>query len=240
MKTRPALGVTRPPSSGVDPAGMAPTNGPVATTQPAIVDALLVVDSPQVGDLFLSLSSITGRTSTDLVGYRLLAGGQLLAQDSLVELIAAEVDGHKPGADIVVSRLTEALISRMRPGRSSVLPAALPGRGRLAGALRDSEISASLGLIHGQPAHSWSAQELAAAVGLSRSTFFKRFKRLVGETPAQYLTRWRIHLATRMLRDEGASVTAAARRLGYATDAAFSNAFLRVMGVRPGAYRRAA
>jgi hypothetical protein len=71
------------PFDVVDPGGAAPTNGPVATTQPGIVDALLVVDSPQVGDLFPSLSSITGRTSTELVGYRLLAGGQLLAHGSL-------------------------------------------------------------------------------------------------------------------------------------------------------------
>jgi AraC-like DNA-binding protein len=47
-----------------------------------------------------------------------------------------------------------------------------------------------------------------------------------------------MHLATRLLRDEGWSVSATARRVGYATEAAFSNAFLRFVGTRPGAYRR--
>ena len=157
--------------------------------------------------------------------------------ESLVALIAAEVDGSKPGSDMIVSRLTEVLIIQVLREYIRTLPAGEVG---WLGALRDPEISAALGLIHGRPAHGWSVQELAAAVGLSRSAFFNRFKRLVGETPAQYLRQWRIHLATRMLRDDGASVTATARRVGYATDAAFSNAFVRVMGVRPGAYRRAA
>ena len=62
----------------------------------------------------------------------------------------------------------------------------------------------------------------------------------MGETPAEYLTRWRIHIATRLLREEGCSVAVTARRVGYGTEAAFSNAFVRVMGVRPGAYKRSA
>ena len=65
-----------------------------------------------------------------------------------------------------------------------------------------------------------------------------RFRAGVGETPAEYITRWRIHSATRLLREDGLSVAATARRVGYGTEAAFSNAFLRVMGVRPGAYKK--
>jgi AraC-like DNA-binding protein len=157
--------------------------------------------------------------------------------ESLIGLIAAEVDGPQPGSDIVVARLTEVLVIHVLREYIRNLP---EGEVGWLGALNNREISVALGLIHGRPEHAWSARELAAAVGLSRSAFFNRFKRLVGETPAQYLTRWRIHLATRLLREERASVTATARRVGYATDAAFSNAFMRVMGVRPGAYRRAA
>jgi AraC-like DNA-binding protein len=60
------------------------------------------------------------------------------------------------------------------------------------------------------------------------------------EVTAVYLTRWRIHLATRLLQEENLSVAAAGRQVGYSTEATFSNAFLEVMGVRPGAYRKAA
>lgn len=157
--------------------------------------------------------------------------------ETLIELIAAEVDDRVPGSDTVVARLTDVLVIYVLRDYIQRLPAGEVG---WLGALRDPEIRQALGCMHGQPERTWTAQELASIVGLSRSAFFARFKELVGESPSQYLTRWRIHLATQMLREEGATVSAVARRLGYRTDAAFSNAFARVMNVRPGAYRRAA
>lgn len=195
----------------------------------SLICGTVAFDSGEVHSLFSMLPPIIHVRDTD--------GSMSPVIESLVELIAGEVDGQKPGSQIVVSRLTEALIIHVLREYIRNLP---DGDVGWLGALRDPEISAALGVIHGQPAYGWSAQELAATVGLSRSAFFNRFKRLVGETPAQYHTRWRIHLAARMLREGGESVTATARRVGYATDAAFSNAFVRVMGVRPGAYRRAA
>jgi len=157
--------------------------------------------------------------------------------ESLVSLIAAEVDGHVPGSETVVGRLTDVLVIYVLRDYISRLPADAVG---WLGALRDGEMRAALDLMHARPDHAWTAGELAAAVGVSRSVFFARFKGLVGESPGQYLTRWRIHLATRLLQDESASVATVARRLGYATDSAFSNAFVRVMGIRPGAFRKAA
>jgi AraC-like DNA-binding protein len=195
----------------------------------SLICGTVAFDNGEAHSVFSMLPRILHVRDTD--------GSMSPVVESLIELIAFEVDGRKPGSDIVVARLTEVLIIHVLREYIRNLP---DGEVGWLAALRDPEIAAALGLIHARPEHPWSAQELASAVGLSRSTFFNRFKRLVGETPAQYLTRWRIHLATRMLREEGASVTATARRVGYATDAAFSNAFVRVMGLRPGAYRRAA
>ena len=157
--------------------------------------------------------------------------------ETLIELIAAEVDGAVPGAETVVARLTDVLIIYVLRDYISRMPSGEVG---WLGALRDPEIREALGLMHARPEHAWTAGDLARSVGLSRSAFFSRFKELVGESPAQYLTRWRVHVATRLLRSEGMSVTAVARQVGYTTDAAFSNAFVRVMGVRPGAYKRTA
>jgi AraC-like DNA-binding protein len=56
----------------------------------------------------------------------------------------------------------------------------------------------------------------------------------------QYVTRWRMHLALSALRKEEVTVAGLARRLGYRSEAAFSRAFKRVVGVPPGAVRRAA
>jgi AraC-like DNA-binding protein len=156
---------------------------------------------------------------------------------TLVGLIAVEVDQPVAGSDTVVARLTDVLVVYLL---RDYIDALENGEGGWLGGLRDPHITEALALIHGHPEREWTAQSLASAAGLSRSVFFSRFKALIGETPAEYLTRWRIHLATRMLREENCSVAVAASRVGYSTEAAFSNAFVRVMGIRPGAFRRSA
>lgn len=164
-------------------------------------------------------------------------GRMASAVETMIGLIADEMDHPKAGNETVIARLTDALIVYVLRNYIEQLPA---GQGDWLSALKDPPIRDALGLIHRSPERSWTAAELAVLVGMSRSGFFSRFRDAVGETPAQYLTRWRIHLATRLLKEEEASVSVVAQRVGYATEAAFSNAFKRVMGVRPGAYRKAA
>lgn len=157
--------------------------------------------------------------------------------ETIIRLIADEVDNHVAGAETVVARLTDVLIVYVLRQYVDTLPESEVG---WLAALRHPPIRDALGLIHRHPDRNWAAAELAQKVGMSRSAFFSRFRETVGETPGDYLTRWRIHTATRLLREEDLSVAATARRVGYQTEASFSNAFVRVMGVRPGAFRRAA
>lgn len=164
-------------------------------------------------------------------------GSIVSVAETLIGLIADEVDNPTPGSETVVARLTDVLIVLILRAYVGDLE---PGEGGWLGALKDAGIREAIGQIHRRPDYPWTAAELARVAGLSRSAFFTRFRDSVGETPADYLTRWRIHLAARQLREEGISVAAAGRLVGYQTEAAFSNAFLRVMGVRPGAYRAAA
>ena len=92
--------------------------------------------------------------------------------------------------------------------------------------------------MHARPAEPWTVDSLARAVGQSRSAFAARFTQLVGESPLQYLTRWRMTEAAGLLREREESVPAIAERVGYRNPAAFMKAFTRVQGVGPGAYRR--
>jgi AraC-like DNA-binding protein len=73
---------------------------------------------------------------------------------------------------------------------------------------------------------------------MSRAGFAMRFKQLVGETPLEYLTRWRMYKATRLLRDRGRKLLEVANSVGYDSDAAFNRAFKRMHGVSAGEYRR--
>ncbi|NND04280.1 MAG: AraC family transcriptional regulator, partial [Acidimicrobiia bacterium] len=124
-----------------------------------------------------------------LIRVRDIDGSMAPVVETLVELIASEVDSHGPGADAVVARLTDVLVIYVLRDYINRLPADEVG---WLGALRDVEIRMALGLMHSRPDQAWTVDELARAVGMSRSSFFSRFKGLVGEPPLQYLTRWRV------------------------------------------------
>jgi AraC-like DNA-binding protein len=81
---------------------------------------------------------------------------------------------------------------------------------------------------------------LAREAAMSRSAFAARFTDLVGEPVMQYVTRWRMQVALDWLRTDDVPVAALAARLGYDSEAAFSRAFKRTIGLSPGAARRSA
>jgi AraC-like DNA-binding protein len=103
--------------------------------------------------------------------------------------------------------------------------------------LRDPAVGHALALLHERPAHPWTLKELARQTGVSRSVLAHRFTHLVGHPPIQYLTRWRIQLAARLLSDGGKKVAAVSQEVGYASEAAFSRTFKRIAGVAPAAWR---
>ena len=105
------------------------------------------------------------------------------------------------------------------------------------GALRDPLIGRVLTLMHSSPAAAWTLDSLARDVNLSRATLMRRFTAFVGEPPLAYLTRWRMDLAARDLRETNHAVSAIARRVGYTSEFAFSRAFSRARGQPPGRYR---
>jgi AraC-like DNA-binding protein len=89
-----------------------------------------------------------------------------------------------------------------------------------------------------KPAEPWTVGKLARQVALSRSTFAERFSRLAGDTPMEYLARWRMHLAAQHLLNGKDSVAAIAEKVGYESEAAFAKTFKRRIGKTPGSYRR--
>jgi AraC-like DNA-binding protein len=152
----------------------------------------------------------------------------------IVRLLARESASRQPGTEVMLRRLTEMLfIQVVRVWMEQQAPAS----GGWLAALRDQPISTALGLIHQFPERSWKVAELADAVALSRSAFSSRFTRLVGEPPMKYLTRWRMHMATRLLKNEG-KMEQIAQGLGYDSEVAFRKAFKREVGIPPARYRQ--
>ena len=130
-------------------------------------------------------------------------------------------------ADILVIQAIRAWIAHDPSARSGWL-----------GALRDPQIGRAIALVHRDPGRTWTLASLAGAVGMSRSAFSARFTELVGEPAMHYVARAKMHAATTWLKEERATLGELAGRLGYESEAAFSRAFKRLIGVAPGAARR--
>lgn len=73
---------------------------------------------------------------------------------------------------------------------------------------------------------------MAQQAGMSRSAFAARFKEVLGVTPAEYLSDWRMAIAKSLLRT-GRSVKFIADALGYANASALSRVFAQRVGVSP-------
>lgn len=114
------------------------------------------------------------------------------------------------------------------------------GRQRIGwlGGLSDPKISRAIACIHNEPAGHWSLQRLAAVTGMSRSLFAARFTQCIGQSPRQYLSAWRMHLAREALLDGRQSVSALAELLGYQSESAFRTAFRKYEGKSPREYLR--
>lgn len=202
---------------------------PLDRTQPgtALVCGYLRVDPRAYRLVFAMLPPcLVVRAAPEGAGARLHA---------LIELLFAEAQANAVGTTAILDRLADALmflvicIGASRQQQSHGLIAAL----------RDRALGPALCALIGEPQQPWTVEQLAERACLSRSAFADRFRALLGDSPMDFLTAWRMQLARRLLQQDRLSVPAVAERCGYQSEAAFSKAFKREVGVGPGEYRRA-
>jgi AraC-like DNA-binding protein len=153
---------------------------------------------------------------------------------SVTSLLTDESHDARAGAELVVTRLAELMFIQVLRRYLDELPAGQTGW--LAG-LRDEVVGRVLALLHARPSHEWTLAELAAEAATSRSSLAKRFMELVGQTPMQYLTQWRMQVAANLLTQSGTKVASIGSEVGYDSEAAFSRAFKKATGLAPGAWR---
>lgn len=152
----------------------------------------------------------------------------------LLPLLAEEIVRDAPGQEAVLDRLLDLLLIAVlrawfdRP--DSDPPAWYAGQS-------DPVVGPALRLMQHHPEHAWTVAGLAAAAGLSRAAFARRFSEVVGEPPMTFLTGWRLALAADLLREPDATVASVARQVGYSTPFALSTAFKRRHGLSPRDHR---
>jgi AraC-like DNA-binding protein len=159
-------------------------------------------------------------------------------QHGLAPIITAlieEANTERQGKNVVLHRLADILF--VQAIRACMADPTTQAQGWLAG-LRDPQIAAALAEIHSDPARNWTVERLATRAAMSRSAFAARFTELIGISPIEYLTNWRMQLAIRLLDHFHLSIEEIAGRVGYSSEIAFGRAFKRVFFISPSAYRR--
>ena len=188
---------------------------------------------------FLSFETLSLKPITQLLPSLILIKAdqaRTFALHTTLQLLAGEMSEQAPGSEVVVNRLAEVLfIQAIRAHIASGAESCKRGWLR---AIFDPQIGAALTSIHNNVNNPWTVESLAGAAGMSRSAFAERFKGLLGQTPLEYVTEWRMQKAVQLLQQRDKKLVDVAQSIGYESDAAFSKAFKRVVGLTPGEYRR--
>jgi AraC-like DNA-binding protein len=222
MRGTPDLGLYRRPKDGQLP--FAISMGDRRAEEAHIVCGYLACDARPFNPLLSALPRVVRINDS--------AGGALGA---FVQFAVAESTTPRMGGESVLSRLSELMFVDVVRRYLETLPA--DRTGWLAG-LRDPSVGRALTALHRSPTRDWTVGSLAREAGLSRSVLAERFTQFVGQPAMQYLTNWRMQLAANHLLSGTESVATVADRVGYESEAAFSRAFKKVVGMPPSQWRQ--
>lgn len=196
-----------------------------------------VAECIQIGG-HISLNPTTGHFLTDVLPLYIHARSnapQAAVLRWLLEQLILEKNGRQPGHFLATTQIIQLmLIQTLRLYLASGGDSSL---GWLK-AIRDKKLASVMNLMHSMPERRWTLENLARESAMSRTSFAVYFKSVVGAAPLTYLTRWRMLLAEKMLREEDVSIGSMAEALGYTSESGFSNAFKRTLGISPQHYRR--
>jgi AraC-like DNA-binding protein len=222
MHGTPNLSIYRRPSDGQLPFSM--SMGDTDLNPAHLVCGYLGCDARPFNPLLAALPRVIHVSDGD--------GGTIGA---FVQLAMAEAKQRRPGGEVVLGHLSQLMFVDVVRRYLETLP---PDRTGWLAALREPFVGRAVTALHRSPAHQWTLESLAREVGLSRSALAERFTQLVGQPPMQYLANWRMQLAANQLLAGTDNVATIAGRVGYESEAAFSRAFKKTVGMPPSDWRR--
>ncbi|MCA2998488.1 MAG: AraC family transcriptional regulator [Rhodocyclaceae bacterium] len=151
--------------------------------------------------------------------------------EQTLALLFTETERVRCGQRLLANRLFEVLLLQLlrwlldHPGAAGMTKGLIYG-------LAHPKLARALTAMHDRPGAAWALEQMAQTAGMSRSAFAAEFKLQLGISPAEYLLRWRVSLAQSMLL-AGSSIKLVSEKLGYASAASFSRAFVQSVGVSP-------
>ena len=109
-------------------------------------------------------------------------------------------------------------------------------KGVRATVVRDEEIKAIADQMMEKPLGNYPLEEVCKRIGVSKTGFIARFKRVTGLPPHAYLLKCRVDLAKRKLQ-EGRKLASVAHELGFSSLPHFTKVFREITGVPPTQWR---
>jgi AraC-like DNA-binding protein len=152
-----------------------------------------------------------------------------------VQIALTEAAGKRAGCETILTKLSELMFIEVLRDYIGSLPS---GQAGLLAGLGDPLVGKVLSLIHGRSREDWTIDRLARETGVSRSILAERFSEVMGIPPMHYVSKWRMQIAAELLRASTETVAKVALEAGYESEAAFSRAFKKMVGVPPSAWRR--
>ena len=147
-----------------------------------------------------------------------------------LERFSSEYRGQQPGRDVILDHLAPIMLLQIFRVYLTMPKKEL----NWLTALEDEKLTRVLASLHAEYNKSWSLESLAKIAGMSRSGFALNFKKQLGLAPMEYLTRYRMQIACELLEARDQKISAISRMVGYESESAFSHAFNKTLGHRPG------
>ncbi|PIQ26889.1 hypothetical protein COW36_15950 [bacterium (Candidatus Blackallbacteria) CG17_big_fil_post_rev_8_21_14_2_50_48_46] len=172
----------------------------------------------------------------DLPEWVIIHADRLSGVDTIqtsLTLLAQELENSEMGSEAIVRSILEILFHLIL---RRILKTSESRRWTLA--TQDPAIGQALQLMHAHPDKDWSLESLAETVGLSRTGFANKFRKILGDTPLHYLTELRMQKAMAALADSTLSLEKIAHTVGYQDAFGFSKSFKKMVGLSPREFRR--
>lgn len=197
-----------------------------ANPQRPLLAMQVAVDLATLGELLMKMQSSrqAEQPSAPSAIYSTTLEPQL--SDTAVRLLESLQDPVE--AQVLGPGIVRELIYRVLCGKQG---AALRTAAAICGSL--GQVSRTLERMHAEYARYLNVKDLAAAAGMSASTFHQTFKIVTSTSPLQYLKTIRLHKARLLMAYEGVRAGVAAERVGYESASQFSREFKRLFGVCP-------
>lgn len=192
----------------------------------SLICGIFLLHDVELNPLYASLPQLMHVSASRPSGFHNLS--------TVLDRIAFEINYKQLGSTYVVERLLELLCLEAIRAHVESEGSAQPG---WFSGLNDPVVGKAMSMIHAKPGDNWSVNLLAKNVAVSPSRFAARFSKAIGESPMAYLSKWRMNVAGRLLKETRISIGEIASEVGYENVPAFTRSFKKHLGVPPAAWR---